>query len=219
MTVVTRPPSRNLGYGVGVASTRRSEPTTPRRAAIEASVLAATETLLREGCAYSELNIEKIATRAGLSRTAFYFYFRDKRELLMRVAGGVADALYAEAERWWSGEGDGRESLAKALGNIAGLWREHIPLLRAVVEASTFDEEIEAFWRGIVDSFITATRRRIESEQASGRVPADLPAGGMAFALCWATERTLYQGLMQRAYEDSLVDALVAMWSRAVYGE
>ncbi|HEY2637617.1 MAG TPA: TetR/AcrR family transcriptional regulator, partial [Solirubrobacteraceae bacterium] len=77
----------------------------------------------------------------------------------------------------------------------------------------------EAFWRGIVDRFIAATRSRIEAEQAAGRVPAGLPAGSVAFALCWATERTLYQGLTQGAYEDSLVDALVAVWSRAVYGE
>src|SRR3954467_9244533 len=115
---------------------------TGKRQAIEAAVLRATEELLAEGSSYADLNVEKIATRAGLSRTAFYFYFRDKRELLMRVTEGVVDLLYDEAERWWSGEGDGPEQLATALGNVYRLWAEHIPLLRAVVEASTFDEEI-----------------------------------------------------------------------------
>ena len=56
-----------------------------KRAAIEAAVLRATEELLTEGATFAELNIEKIATRAGISRTAFYFYFRDKRELLVRL--------------------------------------------------------------------------------------------------------------------------------------
>src|SRR3712207_7614489 len=56
-----------------------------KRAAIEASVLEATEALLAEGASFAELNIERIATRAGISRTAFYFYFRDKRELLVRL--------------------------------------------------------------------------------------------------------------------------------------
>ena len=203
-----------------MSTARRTEPPTPRRAAIEASVLRATEELLREGSSYSELNIEKIATRAGLSRTAFYFYFRDKRELLMRVTEGVADLLYEEADRWWSDEGDGREQLADALAEIGGLWEEHVPLLRAVVEASTFDEEIAGFWRGLVGRFVDATRRRIEAEQAAGRVAADLPAHGVSFALVWMTERANYQYLAQgpQAAGGPVTDALVAVWLAAVYG-
>ena len=52
---------------------------TPKRAAVQAAVLRATEELLRDGASYADLNIERIARRAGISRTAFYFYFRDKR--------------------------------------------------------------------------------------------------------------------------------------------
>ena len=52
-------------------------------------MLRATEQLLAEGSSYADLNVERIATAAGISRTAFYFYFRDKRDLLMRLAGDV----------------------------------------------------------------------------------------------------------------------------------
>ena len=34
---------------------------------------------------------QRITTRAGISRTAFYFYFRDKRELLMRLTEDVTE--------------------------------------------------------------------------------------------------------------------------------
>src|SRR4030081_711105 len=74
---------------------RRTQPTSAKRAEIEARVLEATEALLGEGASYTELNIERIATRAGISRTAFYFYFDDKRELLMRLTEDVAEPLYA----------------------------------------------------------------------------------------------------------------------------
>ena len=57
--------------------------TTPKRAAVQAAVLTATEQLLGEGASYADLNIERIATRAGISRTAFYFYFADKREVAL----------------------------------------------------------------------------------------------------------------------------------------
>src|SRR6476619_8109416 len=93
---------------------------TAKRTAIQAAVLAATEALLSEGASYSDLNIERIATRAGISRTAFYFYFRDKRELLMRLTEEVAEVLYAEADVGGSGEGDGREALDTALRSVIG---------------------------------------------------------------------------------------------------
>ncbi|MCW3039856.1 MAG: TetR/AcrR family transcriptional regulator, partial [Solirubrobacterales bacterium] len=43
----------------------------PKREAIQSAVLHATEDLLAEGASFADLNIEKIATRAGISRTAF----------------------------------------------------------------------------------------------------------------------------------------------------
>src|SRR5919206_4653257 len=122
---------------------------TAKRAAVQASVLEATVALLDEGASYAELNIEEIATRAGISRTAFYFYFRDKRELLMRLTEDVAEVLYAEADAWWSG-GDDPESLERALRSVIGHYREHHVLLRAVVEASAYDEVVGTFWRALM---------------------------------------------------------------------
>ena len=119
---------------------------TDRRQAIEAAVLRATEELLGEAASYAELNVERIATRAGISRTAFYFYFRDKRELLMRLTEDVAEVLYAEADAWWNSPGDGAADLARALERVVGLYRDHGVLLRAVVEASAYDEPVGEFW-------------------------------------------------------------------------
>jgi TetR/AcrR family transcriptional regulator, ethionamide resistance regulator len=191
---------------------------TARRAQIEASVVAATEELLREGVGYAELNIERIATRAGISRTAFYFYFRDKREVLMRVTEGAGAELWAEADRWWSGEGE--PELLAALRSVVRLYREHDALLRAVVEAASVDPEIARFWRELTGRFVEATRRRIEDEQSAGRARADLPAEGVAFALCWMTERTVYQRSTEDrpVDEEALVAALCAVWVGTIYG-
>src|SRR5690349_3864611 len=145
---------------------RRTEAQNSKRAAVEASVVEATEALLAEGASYSELGIERIATRAGISRTAFYFYFRDKRELLMKLTGGVAEELFAVAERWWAGEGEGRPELEAAITKIVGIYRRHPALLRAIVEAAAYDEEVARFWRALVGRFVDSTRARIEREQA-----------------------------------------------------
>ena len=119
-----------------------------RRREAQAAFLLAAEALLADGHPYAELSVEQISAAAGRSRTAFYLYFRDKRELLMRLTEAVAATLYDEADRWWSGD-DGRRDLRTALADVLGTYREHADLLRAVVEASAYDEEVAEFWRAL----------------------------------------------------------------------
>ena len=199
------------------ALTRRTEAQSAKRAAVEAAVLAAAERLLA-GAPFAELSVDRIAKEAGISRTAFYFYFRDKRELLMRLTEGVTDQLYATAEGWWDTPEDGEARLREALGAVLALYREHGVLLRAVVEASTYDEQVATFWRAVVGRFVEATRARIEADVAAGR-SAGLDPGSAAFALVWMTERTAYQEMVQGlAAEGELAEALSAIWLRTIYG-
>lgn len=185
-----------------------------RRREAEAVFLLAAEALLADGNPYAELSVEQISAAAGRSRTAFYLYFRDKRELLMRLTEAVAATLYDEADRWWSGD-DGRRDLRTALADVLGTYREHADLLRAVVEASAYDEEVAEFWRALVGRFADATERRLVAEgQPSG------PAAAKALALTWMVERVCYQQIVRGASVDDpqLVDALVEIWERSVYG-
>jgi TetR/AcrR family transcriptional regulator, ethionamide resistance regulator len=182
-----------------------------KRQAVEAAVLRATDELLEEGHAFAELNVERIATRAGIGRTAFYFYFRDKRELLMRLTADVSEQLYTVASRWFVGDDD---ELVSALREIGELYREHAALLRVIVEVSTYDDEVAEFWRGLVGRFVEATRTRIEAEDAQ------LPAAATAFALVWMTERAFHQLTVQNEpiAREELVEALAGIWRRTVYG-
>ena len=183
-----------------------------KRQAVEASVLRATEELLEEGHSYADLNVERIASRAGISRTAFYFYFRDKRELLMRLTADVSELLYAEAEQWFAG---GEDDPAPALHKIGALYREHAALLRAIVEVSTYDEEVATFWRALVGRFVAATRARLEADGAAAG-----PAEATAFALVWMTERSFHQLTVQDepVPREELVEALAGIWRRTVFG-
>jgi AcrR family transcriptional regulator len=201
-----------------VAEHFRAPTPTTKRTAIQGSVLAATEALLAEGASYSELNIERIATRAGISRTAFYFYFRDKRELLMRLTADVNELLYEQADIWFSGTGAPELEMRKALTNIARLYAQHGVLMRAMVEVSAYDEQIAALWRAMLGRFVDASRRRIEAEQAAGRTGPHHPHA-TAFALVWMTERTLYEQFVQGepVPPDDLVEEMVGIWLRSLY--
>lgn len=192
---------------------------TPKREAVQTAVLAATEALLAEGASFADLNIEKIATRAGISRTAFYFYFKDKRELLVKLTEEVTTELYEQADVWFSGRGDAREEIMEALSRVAQLYGEHAALMRVIVEVSTYEEEVATFWRGLLARFIDATAARIAAEQVAGNAP-DGDGNAIAFALIWMCERTLYQQVVQQQpFEpDVLAQALVSIWMRSIYG-
>ena len=184
-----------------------------KRAAVEAAVLAATEELLAEGRVFPDLRIEQIATRAGISRTAFYFYFRGKRELLMRLAERVVANLYAQGERWWGADGDGRDELRRALERAADIWGEHGVLMRAVVDASAYDPAVGQFWREVMERFVEASRVRIEADALP------VPAGPTAFALCWMTERAFYESIAAGGdpRDPELLDGVREVWMRTLY--
>lgn len=184
----------------------------------EASILEATEALLAEGSSFATLKVEDIARRAGLGRTNFYFYFSDKQQLLKRLAGGAADELYAEADRWWHGAGDGAEELGQIIEPIVTLWIRHGAVLVAVVQTASFDDDVRDLWRALVTRFVDATRTRIEQEQAAGRA-LGVPPEETAFSLVWMTERACYQHVQQELGDPgALSRALTGIWLRSVYG-
>lgn len=185
----------------------------------EAAILDATEALLAEGSSFATLKVEDIARSAGLGRTNFYFYFSDKRELLKRLASGAAEELYAEADRWWHGDGDGAEELGRIIEPIVSLWIRHAAVLAAVVQTASVDDEIRDLWRALVTRFVDATRARIEHEQGAG-LALDIPPQETAFSLVWMTERACYQHVQQNdGGAGELSAALTGIWLRSVYGQ
>lgn len=187
----------------------------PRRAETERAFLRATEELLDEGASFADLNVSRIAARAGRTRTAFYAHFADRRELLVRLVGELGAELYAATGDFWTGPAD-RDAITTTIGELLAIFRRHATLLRALVEASGYDEEIAAFWNeDVVGRFLRAAGERLERD---GR-PAE-EARATALALVWMTERTAYrQVLADTGIGDAaVVRSLTDIWDRTLRG-
>lgn len=187
-----------------------------RRDDVKSSVRTATLELVRD-TPFKDLTIDEIARSAGLTRSAFYFYFRDKHELLMAAIEDVVDALYQEADRWWHGDGQGEQLVREALTGVVAVYTQHATLLRVATEVSTYDDEVRQFWRDLVGRFVTATAAHLQREQAAGRTRA-LDPERTAESLVWMTERCCYIHLAggERTGEE-VVEALAPVWSAALY--
>ena len=103
--------------------------------------------LLDEGIPFKDLTVDELARAAGLSRTAFYFYFPGKSQVLMAVADEVAEESYEQSNRWWSGDGPpGGAAPGRDRGQHPRLHAEHA-LFRTAAEATHYDEEFHAFYK------------------------------------------------------------------------
>jgi AcrR family transcriptional regulator len=173
---------------------------------------------LADNASFRDLTVDEIARRAGLSRSAFYFYFHDKHDLLMAAAAQVMDELYEEADRWWHGEGEPEDRVRRALTGVASVYARHGRLLSVAVEVSTYDAEIGAVWRALVGRFVDETVEHLRVEQEAGRVGPMDPLV-TAEPLVWMTERFLWLFLAsgERSVEE-VVDQLAAVWMAAIYG-
>jgi AcrR family transcriptional regulator len=202
--------------GESRAASGRRRRRTPEAA--EREIVEAAEALLREK-PFRELTVDDLMRRTGLSRPSFYVYFRDRHDLVLKVVEHIGGELFTMSERWYDGTGDGPAMVREAIDGVVGVFAVHGPVLRALADAASDDQRVEAAYHALLQRFVDATARHIEEEVAAGRVlPLDpVPT---ATALTWMMERYLQLqiGRSPHAPVDRVADTLATIWSRVLYG-
>ena len=191
--------------------TRRPAADPSRRAAVEADVLAATERLLADGATFTELGVQRIAAEAGVARSTFYLYFRDKTELLLRLAATLGDVSFALVTGWSPDAPDALDGLADTLLRVIRFYRDRRHVFAAVLEVAGYDRTIGEFWEAQLRLFIDQGERWLLAEQAAGRTPADLNAATASRVMVWGGIRVIADHITNRpADEDPAVAREVA---------
>ncbi|SCF45671.1 TetR/AcrR family transcriptional regulator [Micromonospora mirobrigensis] len=153
--------------------TRRRPHDPDRRSAVESQVLAATTRLLQEGHRFTDLGVQRIAAEAGVARSTFYVHFRDKTELLVRLAGTMQETSLDRVQGW-DPVADGLDGLTQAFTDVIGTYRAYAPVLAAISEVAAYDEVVREFWASALDAFVVHTAGLIRAERDAGRIPADV---------------------------------------------
>lgn len=168
--------------------------------------------------------------RTGLSRPAFYAYFRDRYDLVTRLLEGIGGLLFAVDWRWLSGDASaGREAasevLADALQRGSETFVQYGPVLRAISDAAVQDPRVEEVYRyGLIERFTRAVAARVSRDVDAGLSPAELDPEETARALVLMTERYLLDAFGRPADRPSqertetILGALEKVWVRTLYG-
>lgn len=187
----------------------------------ERAILATAERLLEER-PLGEISVEDLARGAGISRPTFYFYFPSKNAVLLTLVERMVEEAASNRE----------EALAKLSEEPRAGWRQGLQAYfetfgtrRAVINAASelrhTDAEARDLWTEVMEGWIADASAIIESERARGAAQTGQPARELAIALVQMNERALFATLTDEVPsldEDRVMDVLVDVWMRAIYG-
>jgi TetR/AcrR family transcriptional regulator, ethionamide resistance regulator len=164
-----------------------------RRDALERRLLEAAEQLVNEGTSFTELSVERLAARAGISRSTFYVHVQDKSDLVLRLMRSVITEVREASGIWWTTAAEAeRTDLRASIEAIVDVYRRHPAAFAIIVETSTYDAAVSAELHTLMQSIVDGTRDAIERGQEAGTMrPVALPE--TAAVLTWMVERAGYQ--------------------------
>ncbi|MGW4490280.1 TetR/AcrR family transcriptional regulator [Amycolatopsis sp. NPDC004368] len=170
--------------------TRRRISGAQRSPSAEAGILDTTHRLLVDGIKFTELGVQHICAEAGVARSTFYHHFRDKTELLLRLAATMRNASFETISGWEAQ--DGVDCYAEAFLRVVKLYREQAAILRAIAEVAAYDSAVREFWHEGLARFMDRTVAVLREEQDAGRASGGLNLTSAARVIVVAGERAIF---------------------------
>jgi TetR/AcrR family transcriptional regulator, ethionamide resistance regulator len=187
----------------------------------ERAILATAERLLEERT-LSEISVEDLAKGAGISRPSFYFYFPSKDAVVLTLVERMVAEAAASRERALTNLAEEpRASLRRALQTSFEVFGSRRAVILAAAELRAGNAEARQLWSQVMEGWVADAAAVIEAERARGAAPAGQPARDLATVLIQMNERSHYAtfaGETPALGEERLLDVLVDVWIRAIYG-
>ena len=180
-------------------------------------MLASLDQLLQES-AFDSINIADISRRAGVTRSAFYFYFDSKALAVAALMEQLYDESFAAADLL-VGEEDPATRIEAMIRSLFGAWDRHQHLYKAMLEARATSPAVRELWESDRESFVPHVAATIEGEREAGRAPTGPDATALATVLLEFNDRALERlargGPLTR---EQHVEAVVHVWLSTIYG-
>ena len=187
-----------------------------------AALLSALDELLAQQ-PLAEIGIADIAHAAGVSRSAFYFYFPTKYAAVAALLADVYEQMLLAASDWYEGsDGTPHERLSSGFEASVQLWRERAGLMVAMLDAVGTDAEVREVWDTWIDRFVQRAAGRIAEERAAELARRSIDARALAAVLVGAAvhgmERDVRGIVAGQPPSELLAPTLIEVWYLTVYG-
>lgn len=190
-----------------------SAPTTPptKGDARRTALLEALDEQLQES-SLDSITIAEISRRAGVTRSAFYFYFDNKAQATAALMEELYDASVAAAA-FLDGDGTPAERIEATVRGLFDAFDQHRHLFRAMLDARASSPAVRELWDADRRSFVPHLASVVEA--AGGH---DDPTA-LASVLLELNDRMLERlALGGDLTRDEVVETVVLIWLRSIYG-
>lgn len=189
-----------------------------RRAATQGDLLDATKRLLAAGAPLATLSVEKIVAEAGVVRTTFYLHFRDKYELIERLAAEQVGWIERTGAEAIADPELRRETVIRTVDEIVARWAENHAVLSAIIELAEYDERMRETWRTAMHEVAGVAAQLFRGYwKQTGQSPPDPDM--VAEVLTWMIERSCHQIAGDPALRGKVTTALAEVIWRVLHAQ
>jgi AcrR family transcriptional regulator len=165
------------------------------------------------------INIAEISKQAGVTRSAFYFYFENKGAAVAALMERMIEDTFVVNDAFTSAADPPQRRIYAMLDGLFSTCERHRHLFKAMLEARGSNASVRDIWDGARESFVDSIADMIRHDRAAGRAPDGLDAEVMASVLLELNDRLLERltlgGPLSR---EQLMDGAAAIWLSTIYG-
>lgn len=182
------------------------------------AILDALDGWLREE-SLEAVNIAEISKQAGVTRSAFYFYFENKGAAVAALMERMVDEVFAVNDAFTSA-GDSADGRIRAmLDGLFASWERHRHMFKAMLDARGSSASVRDIWDDARESFVESVAEMIRADREAGRAPAGVDAEVLASVLLEFNDRLLERLTLGGALTpEQLMDGATVVWLRSIYG-
>jgi AcrR family transcriptional regulator len=187
----------------------------------ERAILETAEQLLEQR-PFHEISIDDLARGAGISRPTFYFYFPSKEAVLLTLLDRMISAANRRRDEAVAAFAhDPATGLREVINAFFEAFASHRAVTLAGAQARATNPEVRELWGMVMEGWVSYAAAVIEAERERGAASAGPPARDLAIALINMNERVMYTALAgdgPAVAERDVIDVLLSIWLKAIYG-
>ncbi|MFL6107541.1 MAG: TetR/AcrR family transcriptional regulator [Marmoricola sp.] len=181
------------------------------------ALLQAFDELLREQ-SLDQVNVADISERAGVTRSAFYFYFENKPIAVMALMQGLYDAAAEANELLVKAEGDPEQRIRTAITLLFDSVDASPHTYRALLEARASSPAVREMWDAGRADFAGVIAGMIETERAAGRACDGPAAAALASVLLDLNDHAVERhSLGSGPPREQHIAVITYLWLNALY--
>ena len=162
------------------------------------------------------INVAEITAQAGVTRSAFYFYFENKAAAVAALMERLVTEIFFVNEEFTTGGKEPRERVYAMLKGLFDSSDRYRHVFSAMLEARGSSATVRKIWDDARDAFTPSVAELIRAERRGDAPHPSVLATVLLEFNDRMLERFIVGGQLTR---EQLIEGAAAVWLSTIYGE